>query len=128
MTVEIISRSISRKVWDGAGMELATPGSAVRLASVARHVTDVSGNRFESDCRSRGRELDPGPDDQCMGHTFSSCVGSKCTMVKANTKTHIFTSPSDETLSRGPVSIYDLSCWWDIKHKHNNNKDTNIYL
>ena len=25
----------------GAGIELATPGSAVRLASVARHVTDV---------------------------------------------------------------------------------------
>ena len=28
------------KVWDRAGMELATPGSAVRHASVARHVTD----------------------------------------------------------------------------------------
>ena len=25
----------------GAGIELATPGSAVRLASVARHVTDA---------------------------------------------------------------------------------------
>ena len=30
------------KVWDRAGMELATPGSAVRLASVARHVTDCA--------------------------------------------------------------------------------------
>ena len=40
MTVEIISWSISTKVWDRAGIELATPGSAVRLASVARHVTD----------------------------------------------------------------------------------------
>ena len=40
MTVEIISRSISTKVWDLAGIELGTPGSAVRLASVARHVTD----------------------------------------------------------------------------------------
>ena len=30
------------------------PGSAVRLASVAR---------CESDCRSRGREFDPGPVD-----------------------------------------------------------------
>ena len=39
MTVENISLSISRKVWDRAGIELATPGSAVRLASVARHVT-----------------------------------------------------------------------------------------
>ena len=27
------------KVWDGAGIELATPGSAVRLASVERHIT-----------------------------------------------------------------------------------------
>ena len=40
MTVEIISRSISTKVWYLAGIELATPGSAVRHASVARHVTD----------------------------------------------------------------------------------------
>ena len=29
MTVEIISWSISTKVWDQTGMELATPGSAV---------------------------------------------------------------------------------------------------
>ena len=54
MTVEIISRSISTKVWDRAGIELATPGSAVRLASVARHVTDCTtrpgnlGRRFGS--------------------------------------------------------------------------------
>ena len=40
MTVEIISRSISTKVWYRAGIELGTPGSAVRHASVARHVTD----------------------------------------------------------------------------------------
>ena len=39
MTVEIISWSISTKVWYRAGIELATPGSAVRHASVARHVT-----------------------------------------------------------------------------------------
>ena len=38
MTVEIISWSISTKVWDRAGIELTTPGSAVRLTSVARHV------------------------------------------------------------------------------------------
>ena len=40
MTVEIISQSISTKVWDQAGIELATPGFAVRLASVARHITN----------------------------------------------------------------------------------------
>ena len=42
MTVEIISWSVSTKVWDRAGIELATPGSAVRHASVARHVTDCA--------------------------------------------------------------------------------------
>ena len=33
MTIEIISRSISKKVWDRAGIELATPGTAVRHAT-----------------------------------------------------------------------------------------------
>ena len=33
---------ISTKVWDQAGIELATPESAVRLAFVARHVTDCT--------------------------------------------------------------------------------------
>ena len=42
MTVEIISRSISTKVWDRAGIKLATPRIAVRHASVARHVTDCA--------------------------------------------------------------------------------------
>ena len=42
MAVEIISWSISTKVWDWTGIELATPGSAVRHASVARHVTDCA--------------------------------------------------------------------------------------
>ena len=42
MTVEVISWSISTKVWDWAGIKLATPGSAVRLASVARHITDCA--------------------------------------------------------------------------------------
>ena len=42
MTVEIISWSISTKVWDRTGIELATPGSAVRHASVTRHVTDCA--------------------------------------------------------------------------------------
>ena len=35
-------RPISRKVWDRAGIELTTSGSAVRLASVARHLTNCS--------------------------------------------------------------------------------------
>ena len=43
MTVDIISWSISTKVWDQARMKLVTPGSAVRLAySIARHVTDCA--------------------------------------------------------------------------------------
>ena len=42
MTVEIISWSISAKVWDRTRIELATPGSAARYASVARHVTDCA--------------------------------------------------------------------------------------
>ena len=33
MTEEIISWSISTKVWDQAGIELTTPGSAVGLAT-----------------------------------------------------------------------------------------------
>ena len=40
MTVEIISRSIFTKILDQAKIELATPGSAVRHPSVARHLTD----------------------------------------------------------------------------------------
>ena len=42
MIIEIISWSISTKVWDREGFELSTPWSAVRLASVARHVTDCA--------------------------------------------------------------------------------------
>ena len=42
MTIEIISLSVSMKVWDRARIDLANPGSAVRLASVARHVTDCA--------------------------------------------------------------------------------------
>ena len=39
ITIEIISRSIFAKVWEMAGIELTTTGSAVRLAYVARGVT-----------------------------------------------------------------------------------------
>ena len=48
MILEIISRSISTKVWDRTGIELATPGSAIRHASVARHVTDCATRPFVS--------------------------------------------------------------------------------
>ena len=33
---------VMAKVWDQARIELATPGPAVRLASVARHVIDCA--------------------------------------------------------------------------------------
>ena len=42
MKVEIISSSISTKVWDQVRIELVTPGSAVRHASKARHITDCA--------------------------------------------------------------------------------------
>ena len=42
MTVKIISQSFSTKVWDHAGTELPTPGSAVKHESVARHVIDCA--------------------------------------------------------------------------------------
>ena len=40
MTVEIISWSISTKVWYQAKIKLMSPGSAVRHPSVVRHITD----------------------------------------------------------------------------------------
>ena len=42
MIIEIISWSISTKVWYPAGIGLVTPGSAFRLASVARYVTNCA--------------------------------------------------------------------------------------
>ena len=39
------------KVWDRVGIELATPGSAVRLASVARHVTDCATRTSVHTCK-----------------------------------------------------------------------------
>ena len=42
MPVEIVSSSISTKVWDRARIQLVTPGLAVRLASVARNFTDCA--------------------------------------------------------------------------------------
>ena len=40
MTIEIISWSISTKEWDRAEIELPTPVSAVKHASVVRHITE----------------------------------------------------------------------------------------
>ena len=42
MAIEVISLSISTKVWDQAGIELVTSGYAVRHNSAARHVTDCA--------------------------------------------------------------------------------------
>ena len=40
--MEIISRSISTKVWDLAGIELVIPGSAVREVSAVIQITDCA--------------------------------------------------------------------------------------
>ena len=54
------------KVWDRAGIELATPGSAVRLASVARHVTD---------CPTRPSSFRPDQARQnVMSHLDPNCL------------------------------------------------------
>ena len=37
-----LNKQLTSKVWDWAGIELATPESAVRPASVARHVTNCA--------------------------------------------------------------------------------------
>ena len=42
LTTLFPGQAISTKVWDRAGSLRATPGSAVRLASVARHVSDLA--------------------------------------------------------------------------------------
>ena len=42
MTIEIISWPSSKKVWDWAGIELSTPWSAVRCASVVRHISNCA--------------------------------------------------------------------------------------
>ena len=51
MTVEFFSRSIAMKVLDRAGIKLTTTGSAVRLASVARHITDCTRRHSISGCQ-----------------------------------------------------------------------------
>ena len=50
MIVEIISYLIFTKGWDLAGIKLVTPGSAVRLPSVARHVTNCAMWPVPHDC------------------------------------------------------------------------------
>ena len=42
MTIEIISWSLSMKILDRAWIELGTPGSPVRCASLVRNVTDCA--------------------------------------------------------------------------------------
>ena len=74
MTVEIISCSISTKVWDQTGIELATPGSAVSFASVTRHVTDCATRPCSREMLFE--EIQPG----CHGDHLGYCN----TMVLAN--------------------------------------------
>ena len=54
MTVEIISWSISTKVWDRTGIKLATPRTAVRHASVDRHVTNCATRPDQDGCLVNG--------------------------------------------------------------------------
>ena len=51
MTIEIISWSISTKVWDRARIKLTTPGSAVRFAYVARHFGDFATRPVDKSCK-----------------------------------------------------------------------------
>ena len=57
MTVEIISWSISTKVWDRAGIELTTPGSAVSFASVTRHVTACATRPSKHMCKLTNKKI-----------------------------------------------------------------------
>ena len=129
MTVEIISWSISTKVW--VGIELATPGSAVRLASVARHPTY---------CATR-------PWERESWLLYINCVLNCYHIWLLYSVLCLFLVKlwvwlwsvllwhlrlygsvpwrNDRNLIE-PVlqerkSPYDLSCWWDVKHQHNNN-------
>ena len=57
----------------GAGIELATPGSAVRYASVVRHVTDYA--------------TQPGPevlDPPLVSYSYAYVKVSKCTFLRRN--------------------------------------------
>ena len=69
MTVEIISWSISTKVWDLAGIELPTPGSAVRHASVARHVTEGTIKYLENRLDAINFHFSPIPRKMCIGES-----------------------------------------------------------
>ena len=56
-------------VWDRAGIELAIPGSAVRLAYVARHVTDCATRPSVNLCKQFG-DLDP----NCLYSLMTNCA------------------------------------------------------
>ena len=75
MTVEFISQSISTEVWDQGGSYLrpldrqsdthtGTHSTVVKMSGSIlgrTAVVKMSGSRYVSDCRSRGREFDLGP-------------------------------------------------------------------
>ena len=63
MTVEIFSWSISTKVWDQAGIELASPGSAVRFACVL----------LPTQCSFSKSVLSH---ENCMSHSMSKLSGT----------------------------------------------------
>ena len=44
-----------------SGSSAATKILTITVTGPRSAVGNVSGNRYESDCRSRGREFDPGP-------------------------------------------------------------------
>ena len=97
MTVEIISWSISTKVWDRAGIELATPGTAVSFASVTRHVTDCATRPGES-CMTRFMKVMYIL--ICKSYVrldlWDSCMAEFVKVLIANTINHLL--PSDEEI------------------------------
>ena len=70
MTVEIISWSISAKVWGRAGIELSAPGPAVRLAYDARHVTDCATRHVQMFNVMPDNSYDPGETVRYLIYSF----------------------------------------------------------
>ena len=115
MTVEIISWSISTKVWYWAGIELATPGSAVRHASVAKHVTD---------CATRPGETVELENHKCYRFSTVGIISIRTPFTHTHTHTH--THPSwkilvsfginNQTPSVKIVEDFFVSQAWTLKN------------
>ena len=107
MTVEIISWSISTKVWDRAGIELATPGIAVRHASVARHVTEqasVAINNYYNSNRTVDSEREFGVGGG-LNTKLSSCTNSRCVFISLS---YWYVGSEKWFLSRNDIVTLDL--------------------